>query len=102
MDAFARFLEIAGIGVGDRVALIAPNSEEFVISVYAATKIGAVVVPKPDQTVTLDDITGFLKEKGLAVFKFPESLRCVEAIPHNPVGKVMRSELKPLFDDVAS
>ncbi len=45
VDAFARFLEIAGIGVGDRVALIAPNSEEFVISVYAATKIGAVVVP---------------------------------------------------------
>ena len=45
VDAFARFLEIAGVGVGDRVALIAPNSEEFVISVYAATKIGAVVVP---------------------------------------------------------
>jgi len=45
VDAFARFLEIAGIDVGDRVALIAPNSEEFVISVYAATKIGAVVVP---------------------------------------------------------
>jgi len=45
VDAFARFLEIAGIGVGDRVALIAPNSEEFVVTVYAATKIGAVVVP---------------------------------------------------------
>lgn len=45
VDAFARFLEIAGVGVGDRVALIAPNSEEFVISVYAVTKIGAVVVP---------------------------------------------------------
>ncbi len=45
VDAFARFLEIAGVGVGDRVALIAPNSEEYVISVYAATKIGAVVVP---------------------------------------------------------
>jgi len=45
VDAFARFLEIAGVNVGDKVALIAPNSEEFVISVYAATKIGAVVVP---------------------------------------------------------
>jgi long-chain acyl-CoA synthetase len=45
VDAFARFLEIAGIGVGDKVALIAPNSEEFVIAVYGATKIGAVVVP---------------------------------------------------------
>lgn len=45
VDAFARFLEIAGVGVGDRVALIAPNCEEFVISVYGVTKIGAVVVP---------------------------------------------------------
>ena len=45
VDAFSRFLEITGVGVGERVALIAPNSEEFVISVYAATKIGAVVVP---------------------------------------------------------
>ena len=60
-------------------------------------KVGAVVVPKTDQTVTLDDITGFLREKGLAVFKLPEALRVVEAIPHNPVGKVLRHELKALF-----
>ena len=45
VDAFARFLEIAGIQKADRVALIAPNSEEFIISVFAATKIGAVIVP---------------------------------------------------------
>jgi long-chain acyl-CoA synthetase len=45
VDAFARFLEIVGVGVGDRVALIVPNSEEFVVAVYGATKIGAVVVP---------------------------------------------------------
>jgi long-chain acyl-CoA synthetase len=45
VDAFARFLEITGIEKGERIALIAPNCEEFVITVYAATKIGAVVVP---------------------------------------------------------
>ena len=45
VDAFARFLEIADVGVGDRVGMIAPNSEAFVVSVYAITKIGAVVVP---------------------------------------------------------
>lgn len=45
VDAFSRFLEMTGVGVGDRVALIAPNSEAFVISVYAITKLGAVVVP---------------------------------------------------------
>lgn len=45
VDAFARFLEIAGIRKGDRVALITPNCEEFVIGIFAATKFGAVAVP---------------------------------------------------------
>jgi len=45
VDAFARLLEIAGVGVGEKSALIAPNSEEVAISVYAATKIGAGVGP---------------------------------------------------------
>ena len=45
VDAFARFLEIGGFGRGDRVALIAPNSPEFIVTVFAATKVGMVVVP---------------------------------------------------------
>ncbi len=45
VDAFARFLEFVGIGKGDRVALITPNCLEFVIAVFAATKLGAVAVP---------------------------------------------------------
>ena len=45
VDAFARFLEISGVHEEDRVAIATPNCEEFIISVFAATKIGAVVVP---------------------------------------------------------
>ena len=45
VDAFARFLTSAGIGRGDRVALIAPNCEEFAVTVFAVTKIGGVAVP---------------------------------------------------------
>ncbi len=45
VDSFARFLEISGVHPDDRVALITPNSEEFAIAVFAATKIGAVAVP---------------------------------------------------------
>ncbi len=45
IDTFARFLEFSGIKNGDKVALIVENSEEFVISFFAVTKIGAVVVP---------------------------------------------------------
>lgn len=53
VDTFARFLEKNGIQNGDRVALIVENSEEFIISVFAITKIGAIVVP----------INTFLKQK---------------------------------------
>ena len=60
-------------------------------------RIGAAVVPKPGETVTLDELTRFLKEQGLAVFKLPEQLKCVDEIPHNAVGKVLRRELKDLF-----
>jgi len=45
VDAFGAYLSSIGVQAGDRVGLIAPNSTEFVITVYAATKIGAVVVP---------------------------------------------------------
>ncbi len=45
VDTFARFLETNGIKNGDKVAVIVENSEEFVISVFAITKIGAIVVP---------------------------------------------------------
>ncbi len=45
VDAFARFLEISGVEAEDRVAIITPNCEEFAITVFAASRIGAVAVP---------------------------------------------------------
>ncbi len=45
VDTFSLFLETNGIKKGDRVALIVENSEEFIIAIFAITKIGAIVVP---------------------------------------------------------
>ncbi len=45
VDTCAGFLESIGVKNGDRVAMIVENSEEFLISVYAVTKIGAIIVP---------------------------------------------------------
>lgn len=45
IDTFARFLEFSGIKSRDKVALIVGNSEEFMVSLFAITKIGAVAVP---------------------------------------------------------
>lgn len=45
IDTFARFLSFSGIKSEDKVAMIVGNSEEFVVSLFAITKIGAVAVP---------------------------------------------------------
>jgi long-chain acyl-CoA synthetase len=44
-DALADFLYEFGIRSGDTVALIVANSEEFIVSLLALSKIGAVSVP---------------------------------------------------------
>ena len=43
--AFCRFLKTAGIGRGDRVAVILPNCIEAIVAVYACWLADAVVVP---------------------------------------------------------
>lgn len=45
VDRAARALELVGVGKGDKVALICPNGIEFVQSVFAVSKLGAVTVP---------------------------------------------------------
>lgn len=44
-DRLAASLQALGVQAGDRVALLLPNSPQFVIAYYAILKAGAVVVP---------------------------------------------------------
>ena len=52
------------------------------------------VVPRENETVILEDITSFMKEKGVAVYKMPEKLEIIDVIPRNPVGKILKSVLR--------
>ena len=65
-------------------------------------RIGAAVVPRPGESVTLEDLTGYLKDQGMAVFKLPEKLLCVDELPHNATGKVQRRDVKDLFDGAST
>lgn len=53
-----------------------------------------VVAREPASPPTLDDITGFLRESGMSLYKLPEALRIVDAIPRNPVGKILKRRLR--------
>ncbi|MFW5959476.1 MAG: class I adenylate-forming enzyme family protein [Natronomonas sp.] len=50
-------------------------------------------VPKPGEEPTLEDITSEM-EGEVAVYKRPERLELVEEIPRNPVGKVLKTNLR--------
>ncbi|WP_342130791.1 class I adenylate-forming enzyme family protein [Hydrogenophaga sp. OTU3427] len=58
-------------------------------------KVCACVVAAPDCEVTLAGIKHFLqREKRVAVYKLPEHLLLLDALPRNPVGKVLKRELR--------
>jgi acyl-CoA synthetase (AMP-forming)/AMP-acid ligase II len=56
-------------------------------------KICAAVVPRPGQQITLEDVRQHFATQGLAIFKRPEKLCVLAALPRNPTGKVIRNEL---------
>ena len=61
-------------------------------------KVGVVAVVAEGETLTLEEVIKFLKDQQIAKYKMPEDLRIVDILPKNPVGKVLRRELKNLFD----
>jgi acyl-CoA synthetase (AMP-forming)/AMP-acid ligase II len=83
LAAHPKVAEVAVVGYDDEVM---------------GERVGAAVVPKPGETLALAELTDFLRDQGLAVFKLPEQLRCVDELPHNATGKVLRRELKGLFE----
>jgi acyl-CoA synthetase (AMP-forming)/AMP-acid ligase II len=78
-----------------------PKVAEVVIVGYPDERLGevacAVVVPKPGQEVTLEDINALLIEKDVAIYKRPEKLIVMSALPRNPVGKLLKRSIKEMI-----
>src|SRR3989442_7172506 len=53
----------------------------------------AFVIPKPGRTLTLQELTSFLTERGLAKFKLPEWLELTDDLPLSKFGKVAKNVL---------
>ena len=61
-------------------------------------RVCAVVVPKADASLTLPQLIEHLRSvKVVAAYKWPESLVLVEELPRNPVGKVLKRELRERY-----
>ncbi len=83
LSSHPKMLEVAVTGYDDEIL---------------GEKVGVVAVVAEGETVSLEEIIDFLKDKQIAKYKMPENLRVIDVLPKNPVGKVLRRELKDLFN----
>lgn len=87
---------------------IAPDEVEAVLHLHPAVeeaavvglpdeewgeRVAAVVVPRVGASLTADELIAFCRQR-LASFKKPEVVVFVDELPRNPMGKVLRRELR--------
>jgi acyl-CoA synthetase (AMP-forming)/AMP-acid ligase II len=58
-------------------------------------RVCACVVPRPGESLTLDELVLFLRDK-IATYKIPELLYLVGTLPRTPIGKVQKGPLRDL------
>ena len=52
------------------------------------------VVPRQGAEIDLEELKTFMSGLGVSVYKLPERMEFIEAIPRNPVGKILKSVLR--------
>ena len=56
----------------------------------------AIIQTKEGQTLNDEEVINFVKEKGLAKYKWPEKM-VYTAIPRNPAGKIEKPKLRDMY-----
>jgi acyl-CoA synthetase (AMP-forming)/AMP-acid ligase II len=56
-------------------------------------RVFAAVVPRPGEAISLETLTQFLGERGVAPYKFPDRLLVVKQIPRDADGRVLREQI---------
>ena len=69
VDRTAHALSALGLGRGDRFALMATNSDRYVVAFYAALRVGAVVVPVNPASAP-PELQYLLEDSGAKVFAY--------------------------------
>jgi len=54
----------------------------------------AFVVPRQGEIPAFDEIVSFLKNKGIAPYKFPERLRIIDGLPYTKEQKIDKKALR--------
>lgn len=54
------------------------------------------IVPRESVEIKLEELVAFLREKQIASYKLPERLVLLEQLPRNPVGKILKNQLREM------
>jgi 2,3-dihydroxybenzoate-AMP ligase len=73
--------------IRDAVAVAVPDP-------VMGERTAAFVVPVPGQMITLSEVRRHLEDQGVAVYKMPDRLEVIDALPRTSVGKVNKSVLR--------
>ncbi|MBT9282245.1 MAG: long-chain fatty acid--CoA ligase [Hydrogenibacillus schlegelii] len=92
---FAKVLKARGVGKGDRVAIMLPNSPQYVIAYYATLLLGGIVVQTNPMSVPRE-IEFFMNdaEASILIALDLHVPRVVEAIDRTPLRAVLFTSLK--------
>ncbi len=81
-------LVVGAPGVADCAAVGLPDEE-------LGERVCIVVVPSDESnSPTLAEILSHLREAGLAVYKLPEFIEYMSELPRNPVGKLLKRDIR--------
>lgn len=92
IDQYAHALAAQGVGKGDRVALLSPNSDAYVLGLYGTFRLGAIAVPL-NPRVPARELHYLLEDSGTTVLLYSEDLAPAVA---------GLAELEPLTADLTS
>jgi acyl-CoA synthetase (AMP-forming)/AMP-acid ligase II len=81
----AGLLAERGIGAGDVVAVMLPNQVEFVVAMFAAWRLGAVVTPI-NPGLTVQEATHQMSDSGAALLINASGAKVIDQVPCLPVS----------------
>ena len=81
----------------DEILIGHPAIAEVAVAGYADQQMGeriaAFAVLHAGESLTLEQLTGYMRDLSVAPFKWPERLEILTTLPRNAMNKVMRSQL---------
>lgn len=101
----ANALAAAGLNKGDRLAIMSTNSDDFVLVIYAAFRLGAILVPV-NPRMAAPEVTYLLDDSGATAFLFAPSLVEVATKAHAaavaPPALMLATNAGSDHDDIVS